>query len=185
MIRLFVSWIQAHLDAPASSAGQAYHIGHDGIWAFCEAVSPNTVMLYDPQVYRPPPPSTRNCATYQSRRSHCFSSVAISLSPGAGQVSGHTVGMVDPSVNGSNRAVGVLARRKPTLLFLLPGLFLLRLADRQFLALLFQLPPRITRFEPLYDTCPSNEGASEPEAVGKAEMLEHASHTHCQLCFGY
>jgi hypothetical protein len=34
------------------------------------------------------------------------------------------------------------------LLFLLSGLLLLRFADRQFLALLFQLPPRITRFEP-------------------------------------
>jgi len=35
------------------------------------------------------------------------------------------------------------------LLFLLSGLLLLRFADRQFLALLFQLPPRITRFEPV------------------------------------
>ena len=35
------------------------------------------------------------------------------------------------------------------LLFLLSGLLLLRFADRQFLALLFQLPPRITRFEPI------------------------------------
>lgn len=41
------------------------------------------------------------------------------------------------------------ARRKPRLLFRFDGLFLLRFADRQFLALLFQLPPRLTRFEPL------------------------------------
>jgi hypothetical protein len=34
------------------------------------------------------------------------------------------------------------------LLLRLPGLLLLRLADRQFWALLFQLPPRFTRFEP-------------------------------------
>jgi hypothetical protein len=34
------------------------------------------------------------------------------------------------------------------LLFLLDGLLLLRFADRQLFALLFQLPPRITRFEP-------------------------------------
>jgi len=34
------------------------------------------------------------------------------------------------------------------LLFLFVGLLLLRIADRQFLPLLFQLPPRITRFEP-------------------------------------
>lgn len=40
------------------------------------------------------------------------------------------------------------ARRKPLLLFLLSGLLLLRLATRQFLALLFQLPPRRTRLEP-------------------------------------
>ena len=42
--------------------------------------------------------------------------------------------------------------RKPLLLFLLSGLLLLRLADRQLSALLFQLPPRLTRFEPL-STC--------------------------------
>ena len=35
------------------------------------------------------------------------------------------------------------------LLFLLSGQLLLRFADRQFLPLLFQLPPRFTRFEPL------------------------------------
>ena len=37
------------------------------------------------------------------------------------------------------------ATRNPMLLFLLSGLFLLRFADRAFLALLFQLPPRLTR----------------------------------------
>ncbi len=36
------------------------------------------------------------------------------------------------------------------LLFVFDGLFLLRFAERQFLALLFQLPPRFTRFEPVY-----------------------------------
>ena len=34
------------------------------------------------------------------------------------------------------------------LLFVLDGLLLLRFATRQLLALLFQLPPRFTRFEP-------------------------------------
>ena len=34
------------------------------------------------------------------------------------------------------------------LLLRLSGQLLLRLAERRFLALLFQLPPRITRFEP-------------------------------------
>jgi len=46
---------------------------------------------------------------------------------------------------------GTKTRRKPTLLLRLPGVSLLRLADRQFLALLFQLPPRRTRFEPTID----------------------------------
>lgn len=39
------------------------------------------------------------------------------------------------------------ATRKPRLLFRFVGVFLLRFADRQFLALLFQLPPRFTRLE--------------------------------------
>lgn len=43
------------------------------------------------------------------------------------------------------------ARRKPRLLLRLPGVLLLRFATRQFLALLFQLPPRFTRFDPLFD----------------------------------
>lgn len=37
--------------------------------------------------------------------------------------------------------------RKPTLLLRLPASLLLRLAARQLSALLFQLPPRFTRFE--------------------------------------
>lgn len=39
-------------------------------------------------------------------------------------------------------------RRSPKLLLLLSGLLLLRFDTRQFLALLFQLPPRFTRLEP-------------------------------------
>ena len=38
--------------------------------------------------------------------------------------------------------------RNPLLSFLLPGLFLLRFADRQFDALFLQLPPRSTRLSP-------------------------------------
>jgi hypothetical protein len=38
--------------------------------------------------------------------------------------------------------------RKPRLSLRLPGEFLLRFADRQLTALLFQPPPRFTRFEP-------------------------------------
>jgi hypothetical protein len=43
--------------------------------------------------------------------------------------------------------VSVLAKRKPLLLFRLVGLFLLRLAERSLLGLLFQEPPRRTRAE--------------------------------------
>jgi len=48
----------------------------------------------------------------------------------------------------SRAAAEFRARRKPRLLFRFDGSFLLRFADRQFLAVLFQLPPRLTRFEP-------------------------------------
>jgi hypothetical protein len=40
------------------------------------------------------------------------------------------------------------ARRKPRLFLRLPGSFLLRLAERQLPASLFQLPPRLTRLVP-------------------------------------
>ena len=39
-------------------------------------------------------------------------------------------------------------RRKPLFLLRLPGWFLLRFAERQLRALLFQLPPRKTRLSP-------------------------------------
>lgn len=42
-------------------------------------------------------------------------------------------------------------KRKPRLLLRLDGELLLRLDTRQFLALLFQLPPRFTRLDPLAD----------------------------------
>ena len=41
------------------------------------------------------------------------------------------------------------ARRKPMLLFLLSALFLFRFDDRRFSGLLFQEPPRITRWPSL------------------------------------
>ncbi len=43
---------------------------------------------------------------------------------------------------------GIRATRKPRLLFRFSGVFLLRFAERQFGAVLFQLPLRITRFVP-------------------------------------
>ncbi len=53
-----------------------------------------------------------------------------------------------PSVNAPALAVkGVRATRNPSLLFRLSGLFLLRLAERRFLGLLFQEPPRSTRLQ--------------------------------------
>jgi hypothetical protein len=47
------------------------------------------------------------------------------------------------------------------LLFRLSGVFLLRLAARQFWALLFQEPPRFTRLEPKARTQMLPEHASE------------------------
>jgi hypothetical protein len=46
---------------------------------------------------------------------------------------------------------GTNTRRKPQLLLRLSGVLLLRLAERQFCPLLFQQPPRKTRFEPSID----------------------------------
>lgn len=48
---------------------------------------------------------------------------------------------------GAVLARGVRATRKPRLLFRFVGVFLLRFAERRFWALLFQPPPRFTRFE--------------------------------------
>jgi hypothetical protein len=48
----------------------------------------------------------------------------------------------------------VLTRRKPMLLFRFDGVLLFRFAERQFDAVLFQLPPRFTRFEPEFAPSP-------------------------------
>ena len=53
-----------------------------------------------------------------------------------------------PSGKASTLPAELRATRKPRLLFRSSGVQLLRYADRQFLAELFQLPPRFTRFEP-------------------------------------
>jgi len=47
------------------------------------------------------------------------------------------------------RELGRTAHRKPRLLLRLSGVFLLRYAERQFRAVLFQEPLRITRFAPV------------------------------------
>jgi len=48
----------------------------------------------------------------------------------------------------------ILMQRKPILLFVLVALLLFRFETVQLLALLFQLPPRFTRSEPLADFYP-------------------------------
>jgi len=60
----------------------------------------------------------------------------------------HTDAVRKPRPTGTNGGEA-LTRRKPTLSLRLPGAFLLRFADRQLTALLFQPPPRMTRFEPV------------------------------------
>ena len=59
------------------------------------------------------------------------------------------------------------------LLFLLSGLLLLRFADRQLLTLLFQLPPRITRFEPVGHHPKSMQHVSPPVLVARRRGERH------------
>jgi hypothetical protein len=54
-----------------------------------------------------------------------------------------------PVRRGIHRAGRAAATRNPRLLFRSSGVFLLRFAGRQFLGWLFQLPPRIARYEAL------------------------------------
>ena len=77
-----------------------------------------------------------------------------------------------------------LARRKPMLLLRLVGLLLLRFAARAFCALLFHVPPRRTRFEPVClvacsASCePSYPGSSERAGVsvhGPANLTSRAA----------
>lgn len=81
------------------------------------------------------------CLSYQLCR--VFSGFALDNPRGAGHrrmfVRGHPAFF----------RAGNAARRTPMLLLRLPGSFLLRLADWQLAALLFQLPPRFTRLVPL------------------------------------
>lgn len=55
------------------------------------------------------------------------------------------------------------------LLFVLSGLLLLRFAERQLLRLLFQLPPRLTRFEPL-QPLPLRGGKPRPPQSHRIRM---------------
>ena len=58
------------------------------------------------------------------------------------------------SVERARRADDRLAGRKPMLLLRFVGLLLLRLAERQLVALLLKLPPRMTRFSEPVGTRP-------------------------------
>ena len=61
------------------------------------------------------------------------------------------------------------------LLFRLSGLLLLRCADRQLFALLFQLPPRITRFEPVgHHLGVRHWRVESPECSGALMVIENA-----------
>ena len=72
------------------------------------------------------------------------------------------------------------------LLFRLSGVLLFRYADRQFLALLFQLPPRIIRFEARSDafdlTAQNLHGLSAELAVAAAlcDFFERKSIGHLE-----
>ena len=72
------------------------------------------------------------------------------------------------------------------LLLRLPGSFLLRYADRQFLALLFQEPPRRTRFE-LQDGTPnaSEEVFSSLDEIPMDVNHAHAAEEAIELFFGF
>ena len=70
------------------------------------------------------------------------------VSPERDDPPGHGAGTRARSLNRAPWRRRVLSRRKPRLSLRLPGPSWLRFGVRQFLALLFQLPPRFTRFEP-------------------------------------
>ena len=63
------------------------------------------------------------------------------------------------------------------LLFLLVGLLLLRFAARQLIALLFQLPPRFTRFEPF--GCHPKSLQNLPPI--RPALRRHLSHIPCEV----
>jgi len=94
----------------------------------------------------------------------------VRFATGAGQASGH-IKRSRPIRKQTKSSLCVLERRNPMLLFLLSGVLLLRFAVRQFLALLFQLPPRLTRFEPLSDAYPFTESFSLLPSILHQESL--------------
>ena len=81
----------------------------------------------------------------------------------------------------------VLARRKPRLLLRLPGLFLLRFAERAFSAVLFHEPPRITRLEPPRLSAQKQRVPNQPlpqvPSIGMGDVGEQAVGAVDQLLF--
>ncbi|HNT52006.1 MAG TPA: hypothetical protein PKH19_01290, partial [Candidatus Syntrophosphaera sp.] len=71
------------------------------------------------------------------------------------------------------------------LLLLLFGLLLLRFATRQLLALLFQLPPRFTRFDPLLLSLPQimAQFLQARSGIGNSAEGDHALHRPVQFGF--
>jgi hypothetical protein len=75
--------------------------------------------------------------------------------------------------------------RKPTLLLRLSGFILLRMADRQLRALLFQLPPRITRFEPLSAFTPIKKLLPQPVCVAMLYVANQTRSRADEILFLY
>lgn len=106
------------------------------------------------------PRSLRSCATNgRSQRRPSASASARSYQPPPGWRTRRAAVFVPVETGSRNTRcptmvsaiIELWARqtRKPRLLFVFSGLFLLRLATRQFSGWLFQLPPRFTRLEAL------------------------------------
>ena len=73
------------------------------------------------------------------------------------------------------------ATRKPTLLFRLPVVFLLRFAARRFLGLLFQEPPRKTRsreslLPPRLEPAGAKDRAAQTPRIGVFRVRDPGSH---------
>ena len=74
----------------------------------------------------------------------------------------------------------VLTRRTPKLLLRLPGSLLLRFAERTLAGLLFQLPPRFTRLEPLGPSSQVHHCrkplSAQCQGIGVNHVADHAAH---------
>ncbi|MGH9845338.1 MAG: hypothetical protein ACREEM_42030 [Blastocatellia bacterium] len=96
------------------------------------------------------PPRASSLAAYHTRRRVVVwpDEFAPARDDGHGPGLMHADAVRKPRPTGTSGGEA-LTRRKPRLSLRLPGGSLLRFADRQLTALLFQPPPRLTRFEPV------------------------------------